>query len=293
MQVLDQMLKKYDINTVEQKKHAIKEIIQEIVLSGLSRSNFFKDAAFYGGTALRIFYGLDRFSEDLDFTLLVNNQDFDFDYYISFVRNEVESLGLKFEVEERNKTKETNIKTAFLKGNTKEQFLIFYPNSNQDTAILHADEKIKVKFDIDINPPKYANTEIKYRLLPYPYQVRVYDLPSLFAGKIDDVLSRNWKSRVKGRDFYDYIYFLSMDVIVNIKHLKERLIQSKYIESTFELNKESLITLLNKRFDEIDFNIVKKDVEPFIKDISILELWSKDFFKDITKKSQYKVMFGN
>jgi predicted nucleotidyltransferase component of viral defense system len=284
MQVLDQMLKKYDINTVEQKKHAIKEIIQEIVLSGLSRSNFFKDAAFYGGTALRIFYGLDRFSEDLDFTLLVNNQDFDFDYYISFVRNEVESLGLKFEVEENSKTKETNIKTAFLKGNTKEQFLIFYPNSNQDTAILHADEKIKVKFDIDTNPPKYANTEIKYRLLPYPYQVRVYDLPSLFAGKIDAVLSRNWKSRVKGRDFYDYIYFLSMDVIVNIKHLKERLIQSKYIESTFELNKESLITLLNKRFDEIDFDIVKKDVEPFIKDISVLELWSKDFFKEITKK---------
>lgn len=284
MQVLDQMLKKYDINTVEQKKHAIKEIIQEIVLSGLSRSNFFKDAAFYGGTALRIFYGLDRFSEDLDFTLLVNNQDFDFDYYISFVRNEVESLGLKFEVEEKSKTKETNIKTAFLKGNTKEQFLIFYPNSNQDTAILHADEKIKVKFDIDTNPPKYANTEIKYRLLPYPYQVRVYDLPSLFAGKIDAVLSRNWKSRVKGRDFYDYIYFLSMDVIVNIKHLKERLIQSKYIESTFELNKESLITLLNKRFDEIDFDIVKKDVEPFIKDISVLELWSKDFFKEITKK---------
>jgi predicted nucleotidyltransferase component of viral defense system len=284
MQVLDQMLKKYDIYTVEQKKHAIKEIVQEIVLSGLSRSNFFKDAAFYGGTALRIFYGLDRFSEDLDFTLLVNNQDFDFDYYISFVRNEVESLGLKFEVEEKSKTKETNIKTAFLKGNTKEQFLIFYPNSNQDTAILHADEKIKVKFDIDTNPPKYANTEIKYRLLPYPYQVRVYDLPSLFAGKIDAVLSRNWKSRVKGRDFYDYIYFLSMDVIVNIKHLKERLIQSKYIESTFELNKESLITLLNKRFDEIDFDIVKKDVEPFIKDISVLELWSKDFFKEITKK---------
>jgi predicted nucleotidyltransferase component of viral defense system len=284
MQVLDQMLKKYDINTVEQKKHAIKEIIQEIVLSGLSRSNFFKDVAFYGGTALRIFHGLDRFSEDLDFTLLVNNQDFDFDYYISFVRNEVESLGLKFEVEENSKTKETNIKTAFLKGNTKEQFLILYPNSNQDTAILHADEKIKVKFDIDTNPPKYANTEIKYRLLPYPYQVRVYDLPSLFAGKIDAVLSRNWKSRVKGRDFYDYIYFLSMDVIVNIKHLKERLIQSRYIESTFELNKESLITLLNKRFDEVDFDIVKKDVEPFIKDISILDFWTKDFFKEITKK---------
>lgn len=283
MQILKQMLTKYNIKTVEDKKHAIKEIIQEVVLSGLSRSGFFKEAAFYGGTALRIFYNLDRFSEDLDFTLLVSDQDFDFNAYISFVKNEVESLGLKFEVEEKIKSKESNIKSAFLKGNTKEQFLVFYPQDKNDLAILHADEKIKVKFDIDVNPPKFATTEIKYRLLPYPYQVRVYDLPSLFAGKIDAVLSRNWKSRVKGRDFYDYVYFLSIGVTVNVKHLEERLIQSKYIDPTFELNKASLIQLLNQRFDEVDFKEVKKDVEPFIKDISKLDLWSKDFFKEITK----------
>jgi len=283
MQVLEQMLKKYKINSVEDKKHAIKEIIQEIVLSGLSRSNFFKDAAFYGGTALRIFYNLDRFSEDLDFTLLVSNSNYDFDQYISFVRNEVESLGLKFEVEEQNKTKNTNIKSAFLKGNTREQFLVFYPNENHDLAILHADEKIKVKFDIDTNPPEYANTELKYRLLPYPYQVRVYDLPSLFAGKVDAVLSRNWKSRVKGRDFYDYVYFLSMEVSVNMKHLKYRLVQSKYIDTDFELTKESLINLLHQRFDEIDFEEAKKDVAPFITNLSKLDLWSKEFFKEITK----------
>ncbi len=283
MQVLEQMLKKYKINSVEDKKHAIKEIIQEIVLSGLSRSNFFKDATFYGGTALRIFYNLDRFSEDLDFTLLVSNSNYDFDQYISFVRNEVESLGLKFEVEEQNKTKNTNIKSAFLKDNTREQFLVFYPNENHDLAILHADEKIKVKFDIDTNPPEYANTELKYRLLPYPYQVRVYDLPSLFAGKVDAVLSRNWKSRIKGRDFYDYVYFLSMEVSVNIKHLKYRLVQSKYIDTDFELTKESLINLLHQRFDEIDFEEAKKDVAPFITNLSKLDLWSKEFFKEITK----------
>ena len=282
MQVIDQMLKKYKINSVEDKKHAIKEILQEIVLSGLSRSNFFKDAAFYGGTALRIFYNIDRFSEDLDFTLLVSNSDYDFDHYISFVRNEVESLGLKFEVEEKSKSKSTNIKSAFLKGNTREQFLVFYPNDNHDLAILHADEKIKVKFEIDTNPPKYANTELKYRLLPYPYQVRVYDLPSLFAGKIDAVLCRNWGKRLKGRDFYDYVYFLSMEVPVNMKHLKYRLAQSGYIDADYELSKESLINLLHQRFAEVDFEEAKKDVAPFILNLTKLDLWSKEFFKEIT-----------
>jgi len=283
MQVLEQMLKRYNINSIEDKKHAIKEIIQEIVLSGLSRANFFKDAAFYGGTALRIFYNLDRFSEDLDFSLLISNPDYDFDYYISFVKNEVESLGLKFEVDEKKKVKQTQIKSVFLKGNTREQFLVFYPAQNNDLSILHADEKIKVKFEIDTDPPKYANTEIKYRLLPYPYQVRIYDLPSLFAGKIDAVLCRNWGKRLKGRDFYDYVYFLSMEIGVNIKHLKYRLVQSRYIDNDFELTKESLIYLLNQRFDEIDFEEAKKDVAPFITNLNKLDLWSKEFFKEITK----------
>lgn len=283
MQVLEQMLKKYDVKTLEDKKNAIKEITQEIVLSGLARSDFFKDAAFYGGTALRIFYGLDRFSEDLDFTLLVSDPNFNFNQYISIVKDEVESLGLKFEIVEKEKTKNTDIKSAFLKGNTKEQFLVFYPNENLDVSILHADEKIKVKFDIDMNPPKFATTELKYRLLPYPYQVRVYDLPSLFAGKIDAVLSRGWKNRVKGRDYYDYVFFLSMDVAVNMKHLKARLVQSKYINDDFKLNKESLIGLLENRFKEVDFEAAKQDVAMFISDISKLDLWTENFFKEITE----------
>lgn len=283
MQVLDQMLKKYSLESIEDKKNAIKEIIQEIVLCGLARSNFFKDAAFYGGTALRIFYDLDRFSEDLDFTLLVSNPNYEIDKYISFVKNEVESLGLKFQIEEKTKTKSTGIKSAFLKGNIKEQFLVFYPDENQDLSILHADEKIKVKFDIDTNPPAFASTEVKYRLLPYPYQVQVYDLPSLFAGKIDAVLNRGWMNRVKGRDFYDYIYFLSMDIEVNIKHLKSRLVQSKFIEESYELSRESLIEMLNQRFNQIDFEDAKKDVTPFILDLNKLALWSTDFFIEITK----------
>ena len=283
MQIIDQMLKKYDTATFEDKKNAIKEIMQEIVLSGLSRANFFSKAAFYGGTALRIFYNLDRFSEDLDFSLLVSNPDFRFEDFIPVIREEVESLGLKLDIEEKTKIQETSIKSVFLKGNTKEHFLLFYPNSDQDLSILHSNEKIKVKFEIDINPPDFATTEMKFRLLPSPYQVRVYDLPSLFAGKIDAVLRRNWKTRIKGRDFYDYIFFLAMDTPVNIKHLKARLIQTGFIDSKSLLNRQSLIALLRNRFSNVDFEEAKKDVLPFVKDTRKLDIWSAEFFINITE----------
>ena len=117
-QVLNQMLSKYQINNIEDKKNAIKEIVQEIVLCGLSRSGFFKEATFYGGTALRIFYGLDRFSEDLDFSLITQNLDFELTKYFPYIENETKSLGLNFNVAEKIKSIDSNIKSAFLKGNT-------------------------------------------------------------------------------------------------------------------------------------------------------------------------------
>ena len=284
MLIIDQMLNKYDFHTLEDRKNAIKEIIQEIVLSGLARTNFFNVAAFYGGTALRIFYGLDRFSEDLDFSLLASDPDFDFAEYVSSIRNEAESLGLKLEIEEKPKTNKSNIKSVFVKRNTKEHFLIFYPNLDPDIAILHADEKIRVKLEIDIDPPSYAKTEVKYRLLPSPYQMRVYDLPSLFASKINAVLSRNWKTRVKGRDLYDYIFYLAREASVNIDHLKARLVKSDFIPPNFLLDNQSLIQMLSDKFQSVDYDEAKKDVLPFVKDVRNLDIWSEEFFIEITKK---------
>lgn len=287
MLIIDQMLNKYDFHTLEDRKNAIKEIIQEIVLSGLARTNFFNVAAFYGGTALRIFYGLDRFSEDLDFSLLASNPDFDFAEYVSSIRNEAESLGLKLEIEEKPKTMKSNIKSVFVKGNAKEHFLIFYPNLDPDIAILHADEKIRVKLEIDIDPPSYAKTEVKYRLLPSPYQVRIYDLPSLFASKINAVLSKNWKTRVKGRDLYDYIFYLAREASVNIDHLKARLVKSDFIPPNFLLDNQSLIQMLSDKFQSVDYDEAKKDVLPFVKDVRNLDIWSKEFFIEITKKMTF------
>ncbi len=284
-QVLTQMLSKYSIKSVEDKKNAIKEIVQEIVLCGLSRGGFFKEAAFYGGTALRIFYGLDRFSEDLDFSLLSQNPDFDLTKYFSYIENETKSLGLNFDVAEKEKSVDSNVKSAFLKGNTKEHILTFYEDV-EDAKIINREEVIKIKFEVDVNPPVGATYETKFNLLPSPYQVKLYDMPSLFAGKIHACLCRNWKTRVKGRDFYDYVFFLAMGAKVNLVNLKEKLVQSKYISEDYELTIDNLKSLLNERFSNMDFAQAKQDVFPFIKDKSKLDLWSKEFFIEITKKLQ-------
>lgn len=284
-QVITQMLSKYQIKNIEDKKNAIKEIVQEVVLCGLSRGGFFKEAAFYGGTALRIFYGLDRFSEDLDFSLVSQNLNFDLIKYFSYIENETKSLGLNFSVTEKEKMIDSNIKSAFLKGNTKEHILTFYEQSNEANFI-NKEEVIKIKFEVDVNPPSDATYETKFGLLPSPYQVRLYDMSSLFAGKIHACLCRNWKTRVKGRDFYDYVFFLSMGAKVNLKNLKSKLVQSNYISEDYNLTIENLKILLNERFSNVDFAQAKEDVLPFVRDKSKLELWSKDFFIEITKQLQ-------
>src|SRR5699024_5782628 len=231
---------------------AMKEIMQEIVLCGLSRAGFFQKAAFYGGTALRIFYGLDRFSEDLDFSLVTADPGFDLTVYFPVLEKEVRAFGLHVTIQEKEKTKESNIRSAFLKGNTKELLLLFYADENLAGSVAKS-EVIKIKFEVDINPPEYAGFEHKYRLLPTPYEVNLYDMPSLFAGKIQAVLCRAWKSRIKGRDLYDYVFYLSRGSAVNQKHLRARLLQSGFISEDMECTLPELRHMLYERFDTIDF----------------------------------------
>lgn len=283
MTIIQQMIDKYNLKTLEDKMNAIKEVLQEVVLAGLSKTDFFNHAAFYGGTALRLFYGMDRFSEDLDFSLLLIDESFEIDKYFKPISDIVNSLGLNFEVSKKDKSIDSNIDSAFIKGNTRETFITIYPNSSDSSQIIY-NEKIIIKFEIDLNPPMYANTEIKFRLLPFPYQVRVYDKSSLFAGKIHAVIARSWKNRVKGRDLYDYVYYLSTDTKVNLKHLEARLKQTKTIEENENLTESLLIEILDRRFENIDYDIAKADIRPFIKDQTNIDIWSKDFFKSITRE---------
>ena len=281
--IIEQMLKQYNTQNVIDRKNGIKEVIQEIVLCGLSRAGFFKNATFYGGTALRIFYGLDRFSEDLDFSLKSPDPSFDFAEYLPILEREIRSYGLNFKTEVKMKSVDSAIRSAFLKGNTKEHMLMFYADEKL-THSIGSNELIKVKFEVDTNPPDYATFETRYRLLPIPYEVALYDIPSLFAGKIHAVLCRGWKNRVKGRDLYDYVFYLSRGTTVNLAHINARLAQSGDLPAEKQVTVEDVKKMLCNRFENIDYAQAKQDVVPFIKNHSTLDVWSVDFFCKITEE---------
>ena len=278
---IEQMINAYNAENLYDRKNAMKEVMQEIVLCGLSRAGFFNKAAFYGGTALRIFYGLARFSEDLDFSLETPDPEFDLETYFPCLTKEIKSYGLNVEITTKEKTRDSAIHSAFLKGNTKEHLLMFF-NDEQLAGSVSGNEVIKIKFEVDTDPPAYAEFERKYRLLPAPYEVRLYDMPSLFAGKIHAVLARAWKNRVKGRDLYDYVFYLSRNTSVNLKHLRARLIDSGTISENEDCSLERIKTMLCDRFSAIDYAQAKRDVEPFIHDAALLDVWSADFFCSIT-----------
>lgn len=281
--IIEQMLSKYDIKNTNDEINALKEIIQEIVLSGLSRGNFFNEAAFYGGTALRIFYNLDRFSEDLDFALLEPNKDFDISKYFNYIEKELKAYGINLNITTKEKSFDSNITSAFLKDDTLELILKFFP-SEEEHKYNQILKNLKIKLEVDINPPLGATYEDKYKLLPSPHQIKLYDKESLLAGKIHAILCRGWSDRVKGRDLYDYIFFLASDTKVNLELLKNKLIESNYIKENDEFDINELKKILISKFEKIDYTKAIEDVKPFIKNIDNLNLWSKEFFIEITNK---------
>ena len=278
---VQQMIEKYACKNTAEYKNALKEVIQEVALCGLSRGGFFKKAAFYGGTALRIFYGLDRFSEDMDFSLLLKDESFVIDSYFSYLKEELLANGFELTVERKEKSAESAVQSAFIKGGTLTHLLKIVPTSQKILGVADT-ELIKIKFEIDTKPPDGASFETKYALLPVPYAVQMYDEGSLFAGKIHAVLCRSWKTRVKGRDFYDYLWYLGRGTKVNLLHLQKRLEQSGKWNPSENFTLERLKELLLERFAAVDFENAKQDALPFISDSSKLNLWNKDFFCAVT-----------
>lgn len=283
MSSIQSMMERYQPQNAEAYRNALKEIVQEIALHGMSKSGFFQEGAFYGGTALRIFYGLHRFSEDMDFSLVHPNPSFALSDYLPAVEEELSAVGLKMRVEQKNKTKVTDIQSAFIKGGTLIQIISIQQTDEVLIPGIHKQEQLKIKLEVDTNPPPGAGFELRYALRPVPYVVRLYDKPSLFAGKIHAVLCRNWARRIKGRDLYDYVWYLSQDTPVNLFHLQKRLEQSDRWDSSKQLALQDTKDMLKERFSQLDFEAAKKDVIPFLSDASELGLWNAGFFQAITE----------
>lgn len=278
--VILSMLQQYQTVTETDYENALKEIMQEIALVGLWRAKFFEHAAFYGGTSLRILYGLNRFSEDLDFSLLQPNPNFAFEDYFKAITDELEAFGFETELTLKQKANDTDIQSAFLKSNTKNLLLkIHAPPSIQ--KVTHQDKQLKIKIEIDVDPPPNFTTETKTLLKPILFWVKSYTLPNLFAGKLSAVLCRQWQARVKGRDWYDFIWFLQRNTLLNIQHLESRLRQFGFYTETEALTLQKLQSLLITRIDNLDVESAKNDIVRFIKNPNDIEAWSKDLFISI------------
>ncbi|MCH9634593.1 MAG: hypothetical protein S4CHLAM7_13460 [Chlamydiae bacterium] len=283
-EALDAMLMRYNLNSVQDHKNALLEVIQEIALLGLWRSKFFEKAVFYGGTALRILYGLDRFSEDLDFTLLTPQKNFDISKYEKAIQLELNSMGFSSEVEKKVKTKQSAIESAFIKLNTIEHLLhIGMPKSLSSS--MHKEARLKIRLEVDTDPPKdKATEETKLLLLPIPFSVKSLRKEDLFAGKAHAALCRQWKGRVKGRDWYDLVWFISRGVSLNLYYLKKRMEQSGHWPRRKALKHKDLIELFEKKIDSLDISSAKEDMVNFAMDRSQIELWSKEFFREVIQK---------
>ncbi len=269
---------RYDQSKVSEQTK-VREVLQQAALLGLERQGFFEKAAFYGGTALRILYGLDRFSEDLDFTLLKPNNEFDFTPFLEGLKKELFSLGFSMEVTKKTKSVETSIVSAFMKMNTIEFYLAIDEEKKAKKTIHN--EKIQIKLEVDIDPPGYARVENQLVLNPVTFYVLTLHKSDLFAGTMSAILYRSWKGRVKGRDWYDLIWYIQNQIPLSLPYLEACMRQLGHLKSDANLTKDQLIELLNTKIQLFDWESAKLDMRPFIADPQKLDIWSPQFFSNL------------
>lgn len=280
---IEGILNKRNPKNTEEAKQMLREIIQNIVLAGLSKSHFFDIASFYGGTALRIFYGLDRYSEDLGFTLNNKDESFRIDPYLVAVENEAKSFGLSIGTSIKKKTTETPIESAFAKTNTYNALLEFKAKRDLINH-LHKGETTKVKLEVDCNPAYGFNKIIKWTDAIEFCPVAVLDEESLFSGKIHALLCRNYKNTVKGRDFYDFVFYTTKNIRPNMTYLRNKLIESRKLDESSTFSTDTLKHMLIERINSVDFEAAKKDARRFVMKNDDLDYFRKEFFLQLISK---------
>jgi predicted nucleotidyltransferase component of viral defense system len=282
--MINEWLSEYNPKNEEEVLFALREIMQEITLAGLSRTDFFEHAAFYGGTALRIFYGLDRYSEDLDFSLLNSKPDFSIEPYFKAILDEFKSLGLTVSIKEKKKSIQTATESAFLKAETIWQEIVLEDVIRE--IGVRSNRTLTIKIEVDRDPPLHFSTEEKLLLRPFSFYVKCFAKPSLFAGKMHALLYRKWKNRVKGRDWYDLEWYIKNGIPLDINHFLARAKDTNdWTEET--ISKEQIILLLKSKIDSVSFKGIREDVVRFIKNADSIEIWSPEYFKDLIEQMKF------
>ncbi|HVE43997.1 MAG TPA: nucleotidyl transferase AbiEii/AbiGii toxin family protein [Gammaproteobacteria bacterium] len=268
--IIDQRLKTYNIKTIEDEEHALKEILQEIALYGLASANFFEKAIFHGGTALRILHQLPRFSEDLDFLLKAPDPHFRWEPYIDGIITSCKQYGVQPDITDKSRMSRA-VKKMFLKDNSIGKIINL-------SWIHHARRKLAIKFEIDTLPPAGSGSEIKFLEFPLDYSVLTQDLSSSFAGKCHALLCREY---IKGRDWYDFTWYVSRKISPNFVFLKSAIYQQgPWANQNNIFTTEWFIRAMEQKIKDIDWNKAANDVSAFLneEDKKTLNLWGIDFF---------------
>ena len=272
-EIYDNMLSAYSVTTEQERCNAIFEVNQQVILAGLYNGGFFDVAAFYGGNCLRIFHGLQRFSEDMDFSLLAPDDKFDFTKYFQPIIDEFAIVGREVEIKKKDKKSFGKVESAFLKDNTDVYDLSF-----------QTDKSIKIKIEVDTQPPLNFRTEQKLLLQPHSFMTRCFTLPDLFAGKMHALVYRGWKNRVKGRDWYDFEWYVRHNVPLDFAHLAERIRQF----NNEEIGQAAFMAQLKDRLASTNINQVKNDVLPFVRNPKELDIWSNDYFVQLADMMKFE-----
>lgn len=250
------------------------EVMQRIALAGLHRGGFFQHAAFYGGTCLRIFHNLPRFSEDMDFSLIEKREDIHLEDYFPSIIEEFKLAGHEVNIVKKEKKIFGRVESAFLKENTEAYDIKFQTKKT-----------VKVKIELDVDPPLAFETEQRMLVMPYTFMTRCFTLPYLYAGKMHALVYRAWQRRVKGRDWYDFEWYVRWQIPLDFKHLQERIREFNGKEMSIEEFK----AVLKDRLATTNIEDVKTDVRPFLKNNPHeLDVWSNDYFLQLADRMVFK-----
>lgn len=270
VRMIQDRLVDYGCRSALEEEQALREITQEVVLAALGRTDFFTRAALQGGTCLRIFHGLPRFSEDLDFALATSNSGFQLGPYLEAVSAELTAYGYALEIDERDKA--GAVHTGFLKDDSLGGLLRL--GYRPSTGPLR---KIRIKLEVDTHPPEGARYNMPTLDFPFAAAVRVFDPPSLLAGKIHALLCRPY---TKGRDWYDFIWYAARKIAINHDLLSSALNQvGPWAGQGVVTNDEWCGRELQATIGRLDFEHAREDVRRFVKptEVRSLELWSQEF----------------
>jgi len=247
-----------DIPDRETRIHLTREFLQLLILKIIYDKDYFNNLAFVGGTALRFLYGLRRFSEDLDFSL-INKNGYKFDNFLEKITYELGKYGFSVDIKKYAKEPVQSVMVKF------KDILYLLGLSRQKS------QKISIKLEIDSNPPKGWNTEFSLVNKHFVFTVLHFDIPSLYATKLHACFFRRY---IKGRDFYDLIWYVGRKAMPNFELLNNAIEQTE--KKKMNLNAKNFNDFLKERLGGIDFAKVRKDVERFIEDKNELKLLDRD-----------------